>query len=332
MDSLIYFFWNIEVKLDSDAFGPLRQFVQHLGDNKLDGAVGGTIRNILVVLNVSNHTPPDILKAVSGIQDSAEVNNDKGLAAIVLGLSQGKALLSQARLFANESSKKLEFLAGLASTCESMSTKAVPTEMCYDWGEYKDMLHKGIDEFVAATAASKGSSESSAKSFLLTSKKGISDFGQLICKSYCLHTLSHWVETMSQKWEGIELVEGPPSCLVDGQKYNLLTPLCHDLTQITIDYHKVLLKVYRSWRAFKEGSLETSTAVDAVSSFEEFSSFGMKRLVPLGLANEKGLDSLDILKKNMVGLCDARVNLQSKQHMTSMANLLCKAGVQFNIT
>eukprot|EP00438_Fugacium_kawagutii_P036428 Skav236213 [mRNA] locus=scaffold98:251964:258203:- [translate_table: standard] len=319
-----------KVTLKSEELNPLRSLLTHLAETDLVRTHEGlskNIKHILIILQTESHTSQEITNAVSSLQDSAESNEGMGLAAVIVGLSTGKALLRQSRQFAEHHQKEMAFLGDLSSTCEELSNMTIPTEPHDSWQSFADTLHRGLKQLMDATAASKANPES-AKGFLSQAKKSMSEFVVRVCRSYTTLTISTWLRKFNTLWGTGSSIGGPDEICFNPEenKFNQLNQQSNDVVSVTLQLQSVLKLVHRTWLSFKDSSLNTSDAIQTHLKFDEFCNLHMVQLENLKLADQPLLEALETAKKNLLGLSDAKSSMQAKIHQAALGDVLAKVG------
>ena len=315
--------------MKSETLVPFTAFVKHIlsldfmkEDHK---GLRLTFQNIIIILESDKYVPTEISKAVSAIQDIAEKREDPGLAAVLLGLAQGKTLLKQARTYADQLSQKLAFLQTLCNLSEKTTEFTIPNEFCCKWSEMANVFNQGCLELIElqnnpATESSRG--------VISTYRKSLGDFAISVCSSFGNHTASQWVEDMKSKWDSQEAISPCPKLdlLPATAKYNSLGSGPCEVLQLVSQLQTSMGLLHESWTKSKDGSLDTETAINSAKQFESFLKESGPRLVYLKHLPITALDSLAIMKKSMHALSESRVSKAAAVHAESLGEVMCKAG------
>ncbi len=312
--------------MKSETWAPLIGYVKHLINMefmRIDASSTlETLRSLMMILEVEKHVPADLQKAVETIQEIAADRKDSGLGAIIMGLSQGKALLRQAHSHVDDTMKDLEFLNQLAGPIDKVANMSIPHEKVTDWTSFSSALKEGIK---ALSEALPKANNESAKGVINQAKKTLSDFAVALCKSYASFIATDWVDMMLGQWDREDGdCGGPPElgCSTSGGVSNLGATASEHLS-VTLELASAMKTVYEIHCLHKAKKLETKCAINASKKIEDFMSTTGPRMVVMTLISDG--KSLSMLKQNMIALSDARVAIDARDLYSKLANVVAKA-------
>ena len=318
-----------KVTLDTELWNPLRSFLNTLAGAKFvkeQNHLSATVDNVLMILSAESHAPPEIGKALASLQTSADSTSDLGLAAIVIGLSQTKALVRLCRDYVNTKESELAFLNDVTTACESISGLEIPKGFRRaGWDELAGALHVALQ---AVAAASQKAGTEAARGILQQSRKTLSEFATSICTSFHSYTVLEWMQDLITKWDSAKELAPPPESRFnrDFPSYKLLTPFAADMIKMTLEAESALGSVYFARRASRgDGGLSVESAVKVTREFDSFLNGSGATLASHDMIGVQFVEILRQLSKNVVALSDARVALRLKECLTAIGDLVAKA-------
>ena len=323
----------LQVALKSDLWNPLLGFIKHLTSQPFvkEGPNHATLQCVLTVLESEKYVPAEIQNAVASIQEISSSRTDSGLAAIVIGLSQGKALLRQARQYAESLVQGMEFLEKLKGWCAKASVDDIPQEKVDDWKEFSKVINEGTSELIAVLAQNQSSSTESAdavKGVISQSKKQLGDFAIAVCKSHVQFTANNWVSGMLSHWTSKDpFASCPPLKLfaAASSKYSVLGNGVSEILNLVSDLDTALGLAHTSWSKSVDGSLDTDSAINWSREFQKFLEVSGERLVECKVMATEMLKSMSELSKSMLALSDSRVVQTSSLHFKTLGDIMAKA-------
>ncbi len=334
LNQLLQILSTPEVELRSSAWSPLITFLKHLTslDIMKEYSAFGTLESLLIVFQVDQHMPQDITKAISSIQDIAENRSDSGLASVVLGLAQGKALLLKARHHAEDAKKATEFLTDLVAQSDKASSLGNPDQNTDGWSEFEKVITSGSN--LLHEALSKSTSTDVTQSIISKSKSVLGEFACATCYAFIQKDILSWVGKTLKL--GIDMskdkADNVPSLGLDAKKgkFSALGNQANDILTVTQDLETALGVVHRAWNNSKDGSLETSAAVNFTKEFDVYLAGSGSRLAGFKLITEDQLQHLkDLARAVLLPLSDSRVANTSKEYAKALVDLMVKAKKQF---
>ena len=288
--------------------------------------LSATIDNVLLILSAESYTPPEIGKALAGLQLSADSTSDLGLAAIVIGLSQTKALVRLCRDYVNSKESELAFLEDVSKSCEVIGGLVIPSEdRRTGWSLLSVPLHEALE--AVATATTKAGTEA-AKVILQQTRKTLSEFATSICKSYLRYTVLGWMDELITAWDTETAFRPIPESTFrqDFAGYKFLAPAAANMIRMTFEAESTLHSVLMAWKASKaEGGLSVESAVKLARQFHSFSNGSGNQLASQDIIGADFGAALGVSSKNIVAFSDARVALRLKDCSTSIGDLMAKA-------
>ena len=315
-----------QVELKSETWAHLIGYVKHLVNMEFmrvdASSTLDTLRSLMMILEVEKHVPADLQKAVETIQEIAADRKDSGLGAIIVGLSQGKALLRQAHSHVDDTMKDLEFLNQLSGPIDKVATMSIPNEKVTDWANFSSALNEGIK---ALSEALPKVNNESAKGVINQAKKTLSDFAVALCKSYASFIVDDWVAMMLGKWDSEDGdCGGPPElgCSTSGGVSNLGATASEHVS-LTLELASAMKTVYEIHCLHKAKKLETKCAINASKKIEDFMSATAPRMVVMTLFSDG--TPLSKLKQSMMAISDARVAIDARDLYSKLANVVAKA-------
>lgn len=289
----------------------------------------GTLESLLVVFQVDQHMPQDITKAISNIQDIAENRSDSGLASIVLGLAQGKALLLKARNHAEEVKKSTEFLTDLVAQSDKASSLGNPNQNVDGWSEFERVITSGSNLLHEALSKST-STDVTQSSIISKSKSALGEFACATCKAFIQKDIFSWVEKTLKL--GIDMskdkADPVPSLGLDAKngKFPALGNPANDILTLTQELETALGLVHTAWNNCKDGSLETSAAVNLSKEFDAYLAGSGSRLDGFNLITNDQMQRLkDLSRSVLLPLSDSRVANSSREYAKELGDLMIKA-------
>jgi len=314
---------------NSEIFNPFRCFLRHVCSCKtiLSPHTLQTFESVLTIVEIGS-APEEVLKAVAYIQDTAESNVDSGLASIVVGLSQGKSLLRQARSNAEEKAKSYEFLEALGEAKEKATGAVVPSGKLEDWSSLVEILNDGASK-LSDVVANKDQNpvDDIVKTKVNQSKHSIASLASSMCLSYAKHTVSEWLQTLSANWDSDVVVRSLPSLNLpkDMKQYNVLGNATAGLLKLTQHLELTLVKAMQTRHKSKDGSLDATSAVNAATEYCEFMTSSLEKMNKFSMTTPKMEEDLEIVKNGMVALSDSHVSFAAKEKTTMLGDLMVKA-------
>ena len=313
-----------KVSLKAEGFIPLLTFIKHLVgldfiNNGQDSDFLVTLQQMLVILETEKHVPAEILKAV---QHMAE-NRDTGLASIVCGLSQGKALVKQARAYADQAAEGLKFLQPLSDLSDEASGATIPTEPCEDWTELSRVINGGCRQLLEVQSTG----PDSAKAIIAQSRKTLSEFAVSVCKSFIQHTASCWLDLMLKNWDNAEPVSRCASLNLESplSKYSCLGNSASEIIQQVSELQAVITSTHENRAKAKEASLDTESAINAAKEFDDFLRGSGRRMYDFKTIPEEMFQTMCGLQKSVTALSDALVSKTADLHIVKLADIMAKA-------
>lgn len=310
--------------MKSEEWSPLIAFVKHLSslDFIKNGRAWKTFSNLMVVLEIDSYMPSEIGTAVSELQDASDKREDSGLAAIIVGLSQGKSLLKQARVHAEEMGKNTEFLADLGTYTDKASSMELPPKG--PWTDCMEVVISGSEKIVDAAANQKSES---VRGIITHSKKIISEYAISLCKAFVNHAALPWITKVRDDWT---VKNDPPvnplsgvSC--KGGKFNVLSQQAQEALQLTRDMDSIMEVIYNTKKNALAKTLDTNVSVNVAKEVESFMLKSGTRMWKLHFMDDSQWKVLKNVYDNILALSDSRITRTAAVHIKSLGDLMIKA-------
>eukprot|EP00435_Cladocopium_sp_Y103_P016856 s1823_g4.t1 len=176
-----------------------------------DGSISLTIEKFSAVLCPHKVPPKRIIEATEGLRDTASnsIHSDGGLAAVIVSVSQGKALLKQSRDLAEKGQSEITFLDGVVKVKDEL------LEICskHEAGEKIDAascITKAAEclQLVHENMA-KANSEA-AKGLIEEAKGALSGCAKSYSYSYLANTACPWFTASASSFKGDSAVAPLP--------------------------------------------------------------------------------------------------------------------------
>ena len=285
-----------------------------------------TYQNILIVVEFSKRMPSEVLEAIGGIQSTAASRADSGLASIMVGLVSGKSMMKQARAFAEEATKEVEWLTPITDLSHELGTFELPST-CTDFSELAEKINQGVGQLVDVYEAKQSNSDA-CRPIIMCSKKAISDFAGSVCKLYIKSAFNEWIAELNATWVGDLMTPSVPDShlWLGKQKYAaVLNTSANELIHLALDMEAMFRPVYQCACKAKKNELDAAMVIQVVEDFEAYLSANLGRLKALDLIHPSMESNFKECKTTLVAMADARINVAASEQIAVIGDMVAKA-------
>ena len=174
-----------------------------------EGTIQQTMSHLAVVVSHEQQVPAKVIEAVNYLHTTASETDkdckgqsDAGLAAVFVGIAQGKAILKSANAAALRGQKDTGHLQDLTDCTAEISSfmETMPTSSSdeFKWAKAMDIGVRSINAQIDTQSKVNGAS---CKTVLTDAKKKIAEFVTTISKAFVLGPVQHWIIKWVAKYE-----------------------------------------------------------------------------------------------------------------------------------
>lgn len=160
-----------------------------------DEGLTNTLKSFSAVVHYEQSSAEDVIRGVNDLQKGSKGTDTKlsdgGLAAVILGIAQGKALLKLAQESSEKRAKEEESMDDLISCCKKLKT-LIETTISDDWGAFTTLA---VDSSDALTDAIPKATNDRLLSLCDKSKQEIADVICKACSIYVTQNVYSWMES-----------------------------------------------------------------------------------------------------------------------------------------
>lgn len=311
---------------------PLVTFLQHMTGFVREGRMAVALGHIFMIVTPDQHMPSKVSEAITNIYSTGiekDNHSNAGLAAVFLGIQQGKLYVKNANKHVLEvqsiGGSNLEDLQTHLASLEAFADK-MPSSLSKDFA-WEQAISLGIHAYNSLTQMLQSTPKNAPQSTRTTlgdGKRILSEYVSTICRAFLVGPFQSW---LFEAKVAMEINTVPPQPSVEFSDWkglassrNLTGDAC-SMGQLAmcarniIDiFHKALTISFASTQgASSANDVELAKLLDDISSFNAKSWVSMNES---GLISTTGADSFEKL--------NAFINTAMASRMASQVDAACK--------
>ena len=317
----------------SETLQPIQTFFEYMSSNMKDSRVVTTLEHINAIVSHDRNTPARVSEAVAFLHGSLEKtqHDDGGLAAVFLGISQGKTFLMDANASAQTGQKEIVHLKDLTDAISEILDFAEkmpePTSSDFQW---EQGLKKGGNAMEALCNAVSRASTQPSRTVVQDAKKKLSDFACAFAKAYVTGPAQTWVKSAARKYEESKTVVPVPDIVMNkwasfpSAKFLSGLSACHCKTAIeTCEIMKQISSGLTS-AAVDDSSSSTAILVNLGDSMDSFKNQGLEIIAKYGLFDDAGEAAFASIRGAVAALSQNHVDATVKSVLQQMGDVMAK--------
>ena len=307
---------------------PLRGFVSHLATCKYERAIALSIEKINIAINPKEFVPTIVMNAVKQLQENAkdQIHVDAGLAAVFLGVTQGKTILKLALEYAEASGEEMQTITAIQNSIgdlERFKKKCEDGSPLED-SEFQKCMTASIKLLKAVGQRELGQA---TKNYLQEAKDTVQEMALFYCTDFVRTNAVPWFSTFSRGHVLPDVPAPVPPMYVKelsqmASDKAMFIDTARDFLSATSSLQTHILELDSICRKKANGSLDT---VSALRKAEEFNTFITQTGVPLLQKVPMLQEPLHKTKQIVIALGGEKVNEEASKSAISLGRLVSKA-------
>ena len=289
-----------------------------------------SINHIQVVLNYSQHVPTKVLESVQFLFDKMDKQDrsDSGLAAVFMGIAQGKAVIKLANNAAMQTQKESGHLDEFLKSLKDMETFAdnLPksTSDEFDW---KKAMELGTTVFKQLVDIPNKNVTTATKTIISNGKKVLSEFVSSICKAFMIGPVQSWFMSTVGQFKIRQAASPLPNvCMNDWVVMTTSKSISSDAMKIcmyTTSVHALMKEMHEGL-----SSTQSTVLVKLSESLEKFKDT-WQNLMDLNMITLEVNSSMNQLIVIVKSLSENRVDSDAASTTYQLGDLMAKASFVF---
>ena len=285
-----------------------------------------SINHIHVVLSYDQQVPTKVLESVQFLCEKMEKQDrsDSGLAAVFMGIAQGKTIVKLANSVATQSQKESSHLDEFLKSLRELETFAdnLPksTSDEFDW---KRAIELGTTFFKQLVDIPNKNVSAATKTIISNGKKTLSEFVSSICKAFMIGPVPNWfVSTVGQFKVRQSASPLPNVCMNDWVIMTTSKSISSDAMKIcmyTTSVHALMKEIHECI-----SSTQSTVLVKLSESLEKFKDT-WQNLMDLNMITLESNSSMNHLIQIVKSLSENRVDSDVTSTTFQLADVMAKA-------